>query len=331
MQSMNHANNWGLIGHGWAVNLLANQLAIGRVSHAYLFTGLANIGKTTLATRLCQAINCTSPTPPCGECRACTLIGQGIHPDMHLIAPEGASIKIEAIRDLQGVLALSPVEARYRTALILQAERATPAANDALLKTLEEPPPFACLMLIAESVDSLPPTIASRCQTISLRPVPTSQIEQALTYQFPSLPAEQLALIARLASGRPGWALTAAQNPNEVLAERAALLGKMLETLQGNRARRFAYAEELARMDDPSQILYHWQVWWRDVLLLASGSHVEPVNIDYLDELQQLAAQVGTGGAFHALQALHDTLEMLPLNVNVRLALEVMLLQMPRL
>jgi DNA polymerase-3 subunit delta' len=331
MQGVDYPDNWGLIGHEWAVALLANQLAVGRISHAYLFAGLASVGKTTLAIRLSQAINCTGDIYPCGKCRACTLIGQGIHPDVHLVAPEGTSIKIEAIRDLQGVLALSPVEARYRTAMILQAERATPAAHDALLKTLEEPPPSTCLMLVAEFADSLPPTIASRCQVIALRPVPAHQIERALAHRFPSLPSEQLALIARLAGGRPGWALTAAQHPNETLAERTVLLDKMLEILRGNRISRFAYAEELARMDDPSQVLYHWQAWWRDVLLLAEGSHVEPVNIDRLDDLRRLATQVGARGARHVLQTLHDTLVMLPQNVNVRLALEVMLLEMPRL
>ncbi len=331
MQSANLSNNWGLIGHEWAVALLSNQLRAGRIGHAYLFIGLASLGKTTLAIRLSQAINCTAEIRPCGECRACSLIGQGIHPDMHLIAPEGASIKIEAIRDLQGVLALSPVETRYRIAMILQAERATPAANDALLKTLEEPPLSTCLMLVAESAQALPPTIISRCQVIPLRPVPAHQIEQALAHLFPNLPADQITLIARLAGGRPGWALTAAQRPDEVLAERTALLDKMLETLRGNRTRRFAHAEELARMDDPSQVLYHWQAWWRDVLLLAEGSHVEPVNIDRLDDLRQLAVQAGGEGARRALQALHDTLKMLSQNVNARLALEVMLLEMPYL
>jgi DNA polymerase-3 subunit delta' len=163
---------WSVIGHEWAVRLLSGQIAAGRTRHAYLFTGAPGLGKTTLAMRLAQAFNCIGGSPPCNKCRPCDLIGRGGHPDVLIVQPEGTSIKIEAIRDLQAALTLRPLEARFRVALILNANRLTDAAADALLKTLEEPPATARLLLTSESAEATLPTIVSRCQVITLRPVP---------------------------------------------------------------------------------------------------------------------------------------------------------------
>src|SRR5436190_10372054 len=106
-------SNWGIIGHEWVVQLISERLARGRISHAYLFAGPQGLGKTLFATRLAQAINCTGDTPPCGECRACELIGRGQHPDFHIMEPENDKIRIEAIRDLQNIVSMRPFEARY--------------------------------------------------------------------------------------------------------------------------------------------------------------------------------------------------------------------------
>src|SRR5688572_27676807 len=111
-------NYWGIIGHDWAMQHLADRIAGGRVGHAYLFSGAAGLGKMLFATRLAQAINCTGANPPCGECRACTLIARGQHPDYTIIEPENDKIKIEEIRELQNTLSMRPFEARFRVAVI---------------------------------------------------------------------------------------------------------------------------------------------------------------------------------------------------------------------
>jgi DNA polymerase III delta' subunit len=233
-----YGENWGLIGHEWAVDLLARRLAAGRVGHAYLFTGMSGVGKSTLATRLAQAINCTGDTPPCGACRACTLTESGAHPDVSFVEGDKGAIKIEAIRDLQNFLSLQPFEARSRIGIILRGQELTAQAADALLKTLEEPAPGARLLLTASMVDSLAATIASRCQVIHLRGVPAAQIEAALRERTDCSPSEA-ALLAGLAGGRPGWALGAAQNP-DVLAWRAEVLDQLLAASSARRGWRGA-------------------------------------------------------------------------------------------
>ena len=237
-------STWGIIGHEWATNLLAGRIANDRISHAYLITGARGLGKSLLARRLAQAMNCTGSPQPCGKCRHCDKIERGQHPDLVEIAPDGASIKIEQVRDMQSGLTLRPNEARYSIAIIMGADKMTANAADALLKTLEEPPGTARLILVADVAEAIPPTISSRCQVLPLRPVPIAQIEAALQDEY-HVPADQAALLARLSGGRPGWAFRAVTEP-DLLQVRYDRLVAILGALHSNRAGRFAYSEAVA-------------------------------------------------------------------------------------
>ncbi|HIE56652.1 MAG TPA: hypothetical protein EYP88_00265, partial [Anaerolineales bacterium] len=119
------SNNWGMLGHQWAVSLLSGHIANQRLRHAYLFTGAQGTGRRTLALRLAQAINCTHPPAPgdfCGECRSCRLIARMEHPDLTVVQSKeaGKTLKVEQIRELQRTLSLSPYEARYKIALFVR-------------------------------------------------------------------------------------------------------------------------------------------------------------------------------------------------------------------
>jgi DNA polymerase-3 subunit delta' len=325
-------DNWGMIGHEWAVELLASRLASERASHAYLFTGPGQIGKSTLAIRFAQAMNCTDPVNgslPCGKCRACDLIGRGIHPDVQVISPEGKSIKIEVIRELQQSLALRPYEARFRVAILPDMQLATDHAADALLKTLEEPPASTRLLLTSDVSESLLPTIVSRCQVIPLRPVAAETLAAALTLRH-HLDQQEAAMLAALSGGRPGWAISAIENP-ELLKNRAEIVNALLAVLNEKRVGRFNYSEEIANHPELQLILEIWQSWWRDVLLLVEGSSVTPVNIDRQEDLESISFQVSPEEARRALMAVRRTIEALGKNANTRLALDVMLLEMPYL
>ncbi|RMF26035.1 MAG: DNA polymerase III subunit delta', partial [Chloroflexi bacterium] len=149
---------WPVIGHEGAVALLQRAVMTGRLGHAYLFTGPTGVGKGTLAQALAQAVLCTGDAPPCGRCRACRLVEAGHHPDLHWLAPQDGSLKIEQVRELERQLALTPVEGSRHVAVLEGMEQATVGAANALLKTLEEPPPAVLLILLTEEADALLPT-----------------------------------------------------------------------------------------------------------------------------------------------------------------------------
>jgi DNA polymerase-3 subunit delta' len=320
--------HWPVIGHEWAVEHLDRAIQHNRMRHAYLITGPAQIGKTTLARAFAAALNCTGANPPCGQCRACTLIAKDAHPDVIIVESEGGTLKIDQIRGLQQMLALRPYEARYRVALLRRFHEARPTAQDALLKTLEEPSPNTVLILTANTADSLLPTIISRCQPLHLRPLPIDTVRAALE-QVWNAPPDTARTLARISGGRIGWAIRALQNPDE-LDQRSVMLDLLGAILRGNRRERFALVESLSMDKSALQTLLDvWQGYWRDTLLIASGSRAPVTNDDHADEIAQIAQQIGTDAAQKALESTRRTIGYLDKNTNTRLALEVLVLDYP--
>ena len=323
------ASHWPVVGHTWAVEQLDRAIRHGRMRHAYLFAGPGQIGKTTLARVFAMALNCPHDPAPCGQCRACSLIAKDAHPDVTIVEAEGTTLKIDQVRALQQALALRPYEARYRVAILRRFHDANPNAQDALLKTLEEPTSNTVLILTANSADDLLPTIVSRCQPLHLRPLPIETVREALEWRW-NAPQDIAKTLARISGGRIGWAIRALQDPSE-LDRRSEALDTLAAALRGNRRERFALADGLAQgqKNDTLAVLDVWQGYWRDALLIASGSHAPITAYDRADELARLAQRVGREAARRALDATRQTMDHLGKNANARLALEVLMLDYP--
>lgn len=329
--------NWSLLGHEWAVDLLRQHVAQGQVRHAYIFTGPQGVGRRTLALRLAQALNCPQPAAPgepCLQCNTCLRISKMAYPDLSIVQAEqaGGTLKVEQVRELQHSLSLAPYEGMYRVALILRFEEAHPSAANALLKTLEEPSPQVILALTAESAEILLPTIVSRCEVIRLRPLGIESLQNGLQATA-GIPAEQARLLAHLSGGRPGFALHLHDNP-EVMELRQRRLEELYGLLTANRVKRFAYAEPITKPGEKENLrstLQTWLSFWRDVMLKTSGAVLPVVNLDWEPEIALTAASVDLPAAHKVVATIGRTLDLLERNINPRLAVEVLMLDMPRL
>jgi len=328
---------WGIIGHDWAADMLRRSLLNRRQRHAYLITGAPSLGKRALALAFAKALNCEDDKiagRPCGACRSCRAISRGHDPDLIIAKGDnGAPLKIEAIRDVARLLALKPYSARYRIAIFEDFDLVAPQAQDALLKTLEEPAAQAIMILLASSPERVLPTIRSRAQAIPLRPAPLQLIKAALVAR--GCDEDRADLVARLSSGRIGWALNAMQD-DELLAFRREMLDELREIVAGKRLVRIKAAERLSQRVGKDKaalrdILEIWLTFWRDVLLQSHDCPVKPCNSDRADEIRSLAARSSAREAHGALVATRRTMEALATNANLRLALDALLLEYPGL
>ena len=337
MRQKESTADWGIVGHGWAVDFLRRGLLNGRIRHAYLITGSPALGKMALARAFAMALNCEAAVAaerPCRQCRACRTIAGGSSPDFILAQREdGAPLKIDAVRNVIRLLTLKPYVGPYRVAVFDDFDMVMPQAQDALLKTLEEPAAHALLILLARSAEGVLPTIRSRAQHIPLRPLPLQLVQEALVGR--GCAAGRADLIARLSSGRVGWALAALED-EAVLEFRQETLDGLRDVLAGGRLERLKIAEGMNRRVGRDkarlrEILEIWQAYWRDVLLQSCGSSAELSSSDRRDEIQRLAGGLAVGDALRALEATRRSLQMLSTNANVRLALEVLFLEYPGL
>ena len=326
---------WQVVGHEAALALLQNSLKSERLSHAYLFIGPEHVGKMTLALNLAQALNCEEETEqPCGSCTQCRRIFERIHADVQVLETNGRTeISIDQIRDLEQSAILKPFEGRNRVFIIDGAEKLSIEAANSLLKTLEEPPPYVQLILLASSEHLLLPTVLSRCHKLELRPVPVTKVEQSLIERWNVAP-EHAGLLARLSAGCPGWAVGASRD-DSILSERASRLNTLQQLAVEGRASRFAYASNLANqfIKDRTgvlEILDLWSHWWRDLMLMKVGCNQFVTNSDQMDTLSRSVADYRLSDINGFIQSLLDAVKALDQNSNPRLVLEVLMLNIPR-
>ena len=299
------------------------------------------MGKMALAINLSQAVNCLDgPGVPCGSCTQCTRIAQGRHADIRTLAPgkgeEGRSartvIGINEIKEALRRVNLNPYEGSTSVVILDGAESMSDEAANALLKTLEEPPPQLMFLLLTANDSAVLPTVRSRCQTLNLHPLSQEQmVERLITaHQATHEQAEQL---YRLSRGCLGWAISAL-NDAQILEQRQADLEKLQETLDAGLQTRFTYANEVASLfgsdrEAAKDLLALWLRWWRDLLLIKEGAEEFLHNMDHADSLRGQASGLSTPEIVQFINRLMQTLSSLDSNVSPRLAMEVLMLNLP--
>ena len=322
---------------------LDSELTKNRLSHAYLLVGAPNIGKMSLAIHFAQTINCLhlDDGAPCQNCNQCTRISNAQHSDVRIVeleqmegAPERTrrDISIRQIRRVIEEVHLTPYASSHKIIIFDGAELLSDEAANALLLTLEEPPKNVIFLLLSDREHLLPSTLRSRCRKLQLHLMPKLEISKYLIEKHEVEPvlAEQL---ARLSSGRLGWAINSITN-DQNLTDRANYIKNIYETSQSALKIRFDYASMIAQMFrqdriSAKNILFCWQGWWRDLLLVKVGTEDYITNLDYINELKLHATTLTQADIVKFLKTLDDTLSNLDHNANPRLAMEVLMLSLP--
>jgi DNA polymerase-3 subunit delta' len=275
---------------------------------------------------LAKAIVCLEQRG-CGHCQACRKIDHQNHPDLHILEPEGSSIKIEQVRAFQRDLNLKPLEAPRKICIIEQAEAMTVGAANALLKTLEEPRGDSLLILLTDQPNRLLETIRSRCQPLPFTRHPNGRIQAELEKQL-GIDATESHVLAALSEG--SFKKAFGKDRGLFIEQRRELLKTLTGLSPGSILPILDFAEQLAADKTVLiDVLEIFQAFYRDVLMTMEGrGEEELVNLDLKDKVHKVAAQEDLPGILAKLDALVTVRRLLDRNVNRQLAMEVLLLKL---
>jgi DNA polymerase-3 subunit delta' len=318
-----------IVGHEKQIETLRQSLVNGRLHHAYLFVGPDGIGKRTLALALAQAIHCTElESDFCGGCGACRAVQGGNHADVRLLEPlsNKRDISIQQVRELEKALSLRSFSGRHKVAIIDPATLMNWPAQNALLKTLEEPPQGCVLILVASNAGGLLPTVRSRAFAFSFAPLPRQLIVSYLISRKDKT-KEQAQFLAALAMGSLG---TASKIETEKLIEKRFDWMNMLVSLTpGNYRAALNTAEALAGNREETLKFLEWAgLWYRDLLTFrVAHAQDKIVNLDMLPQIEEQSSRIEDDHLFSLLSKASEASQRIQRNVNRRMVLEDLLLR----
>ncbi|MEE9171951.1 MAG: DNA polymerase III subunit delta' [candidate division NC10 bacterium] len=316
-----------IFGQRQAISLVGRVIETGRLPHALLFTGPKGVGRSLTAVTVAKALNCLAGIKGdcCDRCPACHKIAKGIHPDVHLLAPEGATLKIDQIRTLTQEAALRPYEGRRKVFILNEAETMTEQAQNALLKTLEEPPGATLLILIAPEASALLPPIASRCSQIRFTPLPESAIAARLQEQ--GCDEEEAHLLASLAAGSLGRAQELRQS---ALQEIWDLIDQAIALSPGKTLPVLELTERVVRRKETlSLFLEALLAWCRDLMVSKVTRHeARLVYRRHGAALKRQSERLTLAQLLAMYHTVKQTLDGLGRYANPRLSLEIMFLKL---
>ena len=318
-----------VVGHRDIIGYIQDAVEQNKVSHAYILNGQRGSGKKMLAKLFAMALQCESgKTDPCGECRSCIQATNNNQPDIITVKHEKpASISVDDIREqLNGDIMIKPYSSPYKVYIIPEADLLTVQAQNALLKTIEEPPEYAVIFLLTENADSLLPTIRSRCVMLKLRNIKDKLVKKYLMEQL-EVPDYQAELCAAFAQGNIGRAILLAKSEhfNEIKEEAIQLL-KYIDEMELHEI--VSAIKEINKYKlEVTDYLDIIMIWYRDILLYKATKDVGGLVFgDQLTHIKEKAAKSSYEGIDTILDAIEKAKTRLKSNVNFDLVMELLLL-----
>ena len=318
-----------IVGHKEIIRHLQNAIRLGKVSHAYIFSGETGCGKKLLATAFAMTLQCEQRgVDPCLTCSSCKKAMSKNHPDIINITHEKPnSIGIEDIRSqLIDDVAIKPYCSSYKIYIISEAEKLTLQAQNALLKTIEEPPAYAVILLLTNNMDALLPTITSRCVKLGLRPVKESMVKEYLMEKL-HIPDYQAKMDASLAQGNIGKAKQLAQSEDFAqVAENALRLLRRSGDME-----LYELVDAIKMLSADKQNIYDYldlfTMWFRDVLLFKATREVDGLVFkDQFNDIKERAGKSSYEGLETIIDAIEKARTRLHANVNFDLVMELLFL-----
>jgi len=318
-----------VLGHSMPIEFLKRAIKQDKVSHSYLFLGNEGIGKKWVAIQFAKALNCLEGSAEegdaCDRCISCRKIDHRLHPDVLVIEPEGQTLKVDQVRQMQRDLAYRPYEGQRRVCILTAADRMAPNMSNTLLRTLEEPPLHTVIILLANNPRLLLPTILSRCQPIRFHPLPIPLVSNWLM-ERKGLNEGEAHLLASLSEGSPGKALEIQEELDQIPRD------EFLRNFVGSKSlpleRKEGWAESLSSdRESLILILEVAKTLLRDLVMmktLKDGSKL--IHSDLSKEMEAIAPNWSVSSLLDRMEALHNTILVIKGNANMPLALEAMML-----
>lgn len=317
-----------VIGHKNVISYIENAVRQDKVSHAYILNGARGSGKKMLAMLFAATLLCEEKgADPCNHCHSCKQVDSKSHPDLINIESLESSIGVDVIRTMvNNDIMIKPYQGPYKIYIIDGADRMTEQAQNALLKTIEEPPEYAVIFLLTENAEKLLPTIASRCVMLKLRNIKDTLIKKYLMEKM-EVPDYKADMCVAFAQGNVGRAVLLAKNEKyDAIREEAVNLLKNIRNMEFDalvEAVRHIHAYKL----DVEEYFDIIMVWYRDVLMYKATRDVDKIVFkEMIPEIKERASKSSYEGIELVLESLEKSKARLRANVNFTLVMELLFL-----
>ena len=318
-----------VVGHKDILKYISSAVENNRVSHAYILNGERGSGKKMLANLFAMTLLCeTGDNEPCGKCHSCKQAESGNHPDIIRVTHEKPnSISVDDIRtQVNNTVDIKPYQGPYKVYIIPQADMMTQQAQNAILKTIEEPPSYAVFLLLTENAETLLPTINSRCVMLKLRNIKDTLIKKYLMENL-EIPDYKADMCTAFAQGNMGRAIMLANSDhfNEIREEAVQLL-KHISEMELNEIVAAVKNISVYKLEitDYLDII---MIWYRDVLLYKATKEIDKVVFkDQLQSIKEQARKSSYEGIELILESLEKAKARLKANVNFDLVMELLFL-----
>ena len=318
-----------IVGHEQIKEHMQAAIRDKKPFHAYLFQGEEGVGKEALARTFAAGLQCQSESAdkPCKECVSCRQMESGNQPDVIWVTREKASLGVDEIREqLCNTMDIKPFSSPYKIYLVPEAEKMTEAAQNALLKTIEEPPEYGIVILMTSNISALLPTIQSRCLTMEFRPLSTAVVESYVK-EHCQVPDYQARASAAFAQGNLGKAMRYAKS-EDFIERKDHIISLLRHVEQMDLSEMLAVIKDLGtRKDEVRDYIDLMVLWYRDMLLFKATKDINQLLFqDEASYISREASHRSYEKIEEILQAFEKAKVRLRANVNFDITMELMLL-----